>query len=315
MSPSTSPPRPLDLTRLAADHLAEKGVEDARLDAELLLAHVLGIRRLDLYLQFERPLEPGEVAAYREAVRRRAAREPLQYITGEVEFRELTLAVDPRVLIPRPETEVLVGAVLAWAREEADGGDAAGAGAAGGDLAGATGGSPPGPVLEVGTGSGAIALSLLHEGPFERVVATDSSAAALEVAASNAARHGLGDRLALRHGPVWEPIGDGEEFRVIVANPPYVADGDEGGLEPEVREHEPGEALYAGGDGLGVIREIVVGAPSHVAAGGLLALEVGLGQAERVAALFRAAGFPAPRVVEDLAGRERIVMAVHDRAQ
>ncbi|HSH44534.1 MAG TPA: hypothetical protein VK966_01680, partial [Longimicrobiales bacterium] len=111
MSGASVTPRPLELTHLAAEHLASKGVEDARLDAELLLAHVLGVRRLDLYLQFERPLTTEEVAAYREAVRRRGRREPLQHITGEAQFRELTLAVDGRVLIPRPETEVLVGEV------------------------------------------------------------------------------------------------------------------------------------------------------------------------------------------------------------
>lgn len=299
-----SPPRPLELTRLAAEHLAAKGVEDARLDAELLLAHVLGIRRLDLYLQFERPLEPPEVEAYREAVRRRAAREPLQYITGEVEFRELTLAVDPRVLIPRPETEVLVGEVLTWVRDEAGGrGAPRGAGVAAGSA---------GRVLDLGTGSGAIVLSLLAEGPFEGAVATDTSADALEVAAANAERHGLAERLELRHGSLWDPIGIGEEFRVIVANPPYVAEGDGAELAPEVRDHEPASALFAGPDGLGVIREIVAGAAPHLTAGGLLALEVGLGQAGEVVELLRGAGFTGPRIAQDLTGRQRIVRAVHE---
>ncbi|MFO7892761.1 MAG: peptide chain release factor N(5)-glutamine methyltransferase [Longimicrobiales bacterium] len=298
MTSPTSPPRPLELTRLAAEHLAEKGIEEARLEAELLLAHVLGIRRLDLYLQFERPLEPAEVDAYRHALRRRAEREPLQYITGEVEFRDLTLAVDRRVLIPRPETEVLVGEVLRWAEE------AGGAGREDGDGAGR--------VLDLGTGSGAIVLSLLHEGPFEAGVATDVSEAALEVAAANAATHGLTDRVDLRVGPLWEPIGDGETFRVIVANPPYVADGEREQLAPEIRDHEPEEALFAGPDGLGLVREFVAGAPAHLATGGLLAVETGLGQAEEVAALCRDAGFTAARVATDLTGRERIVLAVHD---
>lgn len=310
-----SPPRPLELTRLAAEHLAGKGVTDARLDAELLLAHVLGMRRLDLYLQFERPLEPAEVDAYRDAVRRRADREPLQYITGQVEFRELTLAVDPRVLIPRPETEVLVGEVLDWAAGEI-GGDEPGRDEPGGDEPGGDeAGAPPAPrgaVLDLGTGSGAIALSLLREGPFERAVATDASEAALEVAAANAGSAGLTDRLELRHGSLFDPVGDGEEFRVIVSNPPYVAEGDRGSLAPEIRDHEPEEALLAGGDGLRLIREIVTGAPARLAAGGLLALEVGLGQARDVAALCTDAGFPAPRVATDLTGRERIVLAARD---
>jgi release factor glutamine methyltransferase len=290
----TSPPRPLELTRLAAEHLAAKGIEDPRLDAELLLAHVLGLRRLDLYLQFERPLEPPEVDAFREAVRRRGGREPLQYITGVVEFRELTLAVDGRVLIPRPETEVLVGEVLAWAR---------GSGAAEGGA---------GPVLDLGTGSGAIALSLLHEGPFAAVVATDSSEAALAVAAANAERCGLADRLELRHGPLWAAVGEVEQFRVIVSNPPYVADDEETMLAPEIRDHEPRDALFAGPDGLSLIREIVDGAPGHLARGGLLAVEVGLGQADAVAGLFRLAGFGQPRVAADLTGRDRMVLGVYD---
>ena len=294
MSAPASPPRPLELTRLAAEHLAGKGIEDARLEAELLLAHVLGIRRLDLYLQFERPLEPAEVDAYRDALRRRAEREPLQYITGEVEFRELTLEVDPKVLIPRPETEVLVGEVLKWTE---------GRGEPEGD---------GGVVLDIGTGSGAIALSLLHEGTFERAVATDVSEGALEMAAANAERHGLTDRLELRHGSLWEPVGGSEEFRVIVSNPPYVAASDREELAPEVREHEPVDALFAGGDGLEIVREIVRGAPAHLSAGGLLALEVGLGQADRVAELCGDAGFPAPRIVKDLTGRQRIVLAVRD---
>jgi release factor glutamine methyltransferase len=291
---SAATPRPLELARLAAEHLATRGVTDGRLDAELLLAHVLGIRRLDLYLQFERPLTDEEVAAYREAIRRRARREPLQYITGEAAFRELVLRVDPRVLIPRPETEVLVGEVLDWARGEA---------AAGGALS----------ALDVGTGSGAIALSLLREGPFGRVVATDVSAGALEVAAANAAALGLADRLELRAGSVWSAVGEVERFHVIVANPPYVMESERATLMPEVRDHEPGAALFSGPDGLEVVREIVGGARAHLRAGGLLALEVGVGQASTVAGLVSAAGLASPRVVVDLAGRERVVLAVRDR--
>ncbi|MFP4624287.1 MAG: peptide chain release factor N(5)-glutamine methyltransferase [Gemmatimonadota bacterium] len=286
----SGPPRPLELTRLAAEHLAGKGVEDARLDAELLLAHVLGVRRLDLYLQFERPLEPDEVEAYRAVVRRRAAREPLQYITGEAHFRELTLRVDPRVLIPRPETEVLVGAVLEWASARGVGGVA----------------------LDLGTGSGAIALSLLTEGPFERVVATDVSDGALELAGQNAARAGVAARLELRPGPLYEPIGGGEEYDVIVANPPYVPDSERDGLMAEVRDHEPEVALFAGPRGLDVIEGIVQGAPAHLVEGGLVALEVGLGQASAVATLMRSGGFAEPRILKDLTGRERMVLATYD---
>ena len=285
------PHRPLELTRLAAEHLAAKGVEAARLDAELLLAHVLGLKRLDLYLQFERPLEPGEVAAYREALRRRAAREPLQYITGEVEFRELTLGVDPRVLIPRPETELLVGEVLAWVRDR--------------DLIDAS-------ALDLGTGSGVIALSLLTEGPFATVVATDISDDALAAAGENAERAGLADRLELRAGPLYAPVGEGEEFDVIVTNPPYVADRERETLMTEVRDHEPADALFAGEDGLSVLRPIIQGAPERLKGGGLLAMEIGTEQADAVAGLLRGRGFTEPRVVRDLAGRERMVLATYD---
>jgi release factor glutamine methyltransferase len=308
-----APPRPLELTRLAGEHLAAKGVADARLDAELLLAHVLGLRRLDLYLQFERPLEPDDVAAYREAVRRRARREPLQYITGEAAFRELVLRVDPRVLIPRPETEVLVGEVLAAdvvARTDA----AAGVAANPADAAEAGGGIALS-ALDIGTGSGAIALSLLREGPFRRVVATDVSSGALEVAASNAAALGLAERLELRRGSVWEPIGDGERFHVIVANPPYVMESERAALMPEVRDHEPAGALFGGVDGLEVIREIVAGAPSRLYAGGLVALEVGPAQARAVAELMGGAGLSGARLVADLAGRDRIVVATRSAGE
>ena len=305
----TAPQRPLELARLAAEHLAGKGVEDPRLEAELLLAHVLGIRRLDLYLQFERPLEPDEVSAYREALRRRGRREPLQYITGEAAFRELVLRVDPRVLIPRPETEILVGAVLAWAAdrdEEAEepAGEAGGE-AGGGESRGLT-------ALDVGTGSGAIALSLLTEGPFARVVATDVSTDALEVARENAARCGVADRLELRAGALWAPVGDGERFDVIVANPPYVAESERETLMPEVVEHEPAVALFSGADGLDLVRELVAGAGERLEPGGLLAMELGLGQAPVVAELVEAAGFAGVRVVDDLTGRARAVLATRN---
>jgi release factor glutamine methyltransferase len=302
-----APPRPLELTRLAAEHLAARGVADARLDAELLLAHVLGLRRLDLYLQFERPLGSDEVAAYREAVRRRARREPLQYITGEAAFREIVVRVDPRVLIPRPETEVLVGEVLGVAGVMTAGEAGEGEGEGEGEGRGLVG-------LDIGTGSGAIALSLLTEGAFARVVATDVSPGALEVAAGNAASLGLEARLELRRGSVWEPIGEGERFHVIVANPPYVMESERAALMPEVRDHEPEGALFGGADGLTVIREIVSGASSRLQAGGVLALEVGPTQARAVAGLMADAGLVEARVVADLTGRDRVVLATRSEA-
>jgi release factor glutamine methyltransferase len=278
---------PLSLVGKAADVLAERGIEQARLDAELLLAHVLGLRRLDLYLQHERPVDDAELSRFRAAIRRRLRREPVQYITGSAAFRRLELLVDRRVLIPRPETEVLVGAVLDWSR-----------------------GRPAGSVLDIGTGSGAIALSLAQEGGFARIVATDASDDALEVARLNARRAALEATVEFRAGATWAPVADGERFDVIVSNPPYVAEPERASLAPEVVVWEPAGALFAGVDGLDVIEALVAGAGTRLAPGGLLALEVGAAQAETVAARIRAAGaFAEPRILEDLAGRPRVVLA------
>lgn len=281
---------PLELARAAAQYMAERGIENARLESELLLASVLGVSRLGLYLQHDRPLTEAEKASFRAVVRRRLRREPLQYILGEVHFRELTLRVDRRVLVPRPETEVLVGEVLRWAASR---------GAAEGLTA-----------ADIGTGSGAIALSLAQEGPFRRVVATDVSADALSVAEENARRTGLVDRVEFRRGNLWEVFGREERFDVVVSNPPYVSESERAGLPPEVGEWEPAQALFAPGGGLGVVEALVDGAPEHLRPGGLLALEVGVGQAAAVARRIeeRRAYGPA-RVVKDLAGRERVVVA------
>lgn len=302
-SPAPEPPPPgepwtiLRLIRWSAGYLEEKGVERGRLDAEHLLADALGTERLQLYLQYDRPLTPEELATFKERLLRRADREPLQYIVGRTAFRELDLRTDPRVLIPRPETEVLVEEVLAWAREAC--GDA----------------SDPNPcpldALDVGTGSGCIALSLLVEGPFGRVVATDPSPGALDVARANAADAEMAERVDLRAGSLYDPLSEDESFDVVVSNPPYVATGDRNGLAPEIREWEPEAALFGGADGTEVLGPLVAGAPAHLRPGGLLALEVGLGQASGVADLIRETGvFAEPRIRRDLTGRERIVLAV-----
>lgn len=274
-----------------AEYLAAKGVDRARLEGEHLLAHALGLKRLDLYLQYDRPLTPEELDGFRPLVKRRARREPLQYIVGSQPFRELDLLVDGRVLIPRPETEVLVEEVLAWARGRAP---------EGGDL----------DALDLGTGSGAIALSLAVEGPFRRVVATDRSVAALDVAALNRAAAGLDERVDLREGADFEPLAEDERFDVVVSNPPYVAERERPGLEPEVLDWEPEGALFAGPDGLDVIRRIVAGAPARLREGGLLALEIGAGQAGAVEGLLAGMdGWDSVTVRADLAGRERVVLA------
>ena len=280
----------------SAEYLTEKGVEAGRLDAEWLLSAALGVDRLQLYLQYDRPLSSEEREAFKPLLRRRARREPLQYIIGRAAFRQLELKTDPRVLIPRTETEVLVQEVLDWASAAVGGAGRVGDGGVGG-------------VWDMGTGTGAVALSLAAEGAW-RVVATDVSPEALSVAADNAERHDLSGLVEFRQGSLFKPLEEGERFNIIVSNPPYIAESEKGALQPEVRDWEPPEALFAGEDGLDVIRQLVAGAPEHLVSGGLLALECGLGQAERVAADVNAtSAFAAVRIRPDLTGRPRVVMA------
>lgn len=291
-----SPPGPgerwtvLRMIRWSGRYLEEKGIEGGRRDAEHLLAEALALDRLELYLQFDRPLDDAELAAFKPLLLRRAEREPLQYVLGHTGFRELELTVDSRALIPRPETEVLVQAVLEWAREREDGEMVA---------------------LDVGTGTGAIALSLALEGPFRKVVATDPSTDALELAAENREAAGLTDAVELRPGSGYGPVNDGERFDVVVSNPPYVAEDEAATLEPEVREWEPRDALFAGPDGTEVLEDLAGRAEEMLREGGLLALELSPGQGEAIAARVRETeAFGEPTLRKDLAGRERILLAV-----
>ena len=284
---------PIRLTRWSGRYLEERGVENGRLDAELLLARVLGLRRLDLYLQFDRPLLDGELKEFKELFLRRASREPLQHVLGSTTFRELELKTDTRALVPRPETEVLVDVVLTWAREEGR--------EEGRELT----------CLDVGTGSGAIVLSLLKEGPFCRGVATDPSEEALELARENAANLGLAERVELRRGRLFEPILPHERFDAVVSNPPYVPEGDRGSLEPEVRDWEPAGALFAGSEGLDVLRPLVEEASRFLRSGGFFAAEIGEGQGGEVAGLMECpGGFHDVRIIPDLTGKDRIVTGV-----
>ena len=282
---------PWTLLRLilwSSEYLEGKGLSSGRLDAEYLLAHVLGTGRLQLYMDFERPLKQEELNQFRPLLKRRASREPLQYILGCQPFRELELSVYPGVLIPRPETEQLVDEVLAWfLREEVDRPTA----------------------LDVGTGSGAIALSLAAESG-AKVVATDISSVALGLARSNAEAAGLEALIEFREGRIFEPIPATDRFDAIVSNPPYVREVDELLLEPEVLDWEPREALFSGKDGLDVIRGLVAGAFQYLRPGGLLALEVGLGQAREVALLLEDSGhYTDVRIKRDHATLERFVIA------
>ena len=283
----------LHLVRWSSAWLAERGVERARLDVELMLADALDVERLRLYLEFDRPLVERELAAFRARLRRRAAREPLQYILGETGFRQLRLRTDRRALIPRPETEELAGVVLAWAAEQ--------------------GVERSLEALDVGTGTGAIALSLALEGPFRRVVATDVSPEALELARENASRVSLQDgvELEFREGSLFSPLRAGERFHVLVSNPPYVSESEWVGLQPEVRDWEPKGALTPGPEGVEILHALVEGAPDHMMPGGLLALEVGVEQAGPLRDRIRGGGhFADVRVLKDLSGRDRMVLAI-----
>jgi len=275
----------LELVRVAAGYLAGKGVEGSRLEAEVLLAHALGVPRLQLYLQFDKPLEAPEVDAFRELVRRRARREPTAYVLGRREFWSRELRVDPRVLIPRPETERLVEAALERCP------------------------AAEGRLLDVGVGSGAVALALLSERPRWRGLGVDASAGAAEVARGNAARLGLGERFEARVGDLFEPVA-GERFDLVVSNPPYIPSGDLAGLEPEVSCHEPRLALDGGPDGLSTVRRLVAQAPAHLTGGGWLLFEFGAGQERPVSALLEeAAGLEGATVLDDYAGRPRVAAA------
>jgi release factor glutamine methyltransferase len=257
--------------RDATSVLAAAGCDTPRLDAELLLASVLGVGRERLVVDAGRVLDPGSIAAYDALVARREAREPVAYILGEKAFRRITLHVDRRVLIPRPETEVLVEVGLTLP-------------------SGAS-------VVDVGTGSGAVALALKDERPDLNVVATDVDADALAVARENGERLGLDVEFAL--GDLLGGV-DGQ-FDAVLANLPYVPEGS--GLEPEIETYEPALALYAGPDGLDLIRRLI----PMTADVGLVALEVGL--AEAVESLLRPAGFESVERLQDLAGHDRVVVA------
>jgi release factor glutamine methyltransferase len=264
-----------------ADRFAQARLDSPRLDAELLLAHATGLDRVGLYTAHDRPLDPSERARYRELVRRRLGGEPVAYLTGEREFWSLRLAVDPRVLIPRRETEHLVEAVL--------------------------GAVPAGSarVVDVGTGSGAIALALGKERPAWQIVAVDRSAGALAVARQNAAEHGVA--VAFVRAAWLGPLGG--PFDVVVSNPPYVRSAAISGLAAEVR-CEPRAALDGGADGLDAYRVLVPQAAERLRKGGVLAFEIGSDEGRAVAELCAASGaFEPARVTTDLAGLDRVVVA------
>lgn len=256
---------------------------DALRDAQLLLLHTLGLKRTVLFTEPERTLSEAQRAAYEAAIARRAQGEPVQYITGQQEFFGLMLKVSPAVLIPRPETELLVEAVLARLPEDR-----------------------AVEIVDVGTGSGAIAIALACKLPMARMTAIDLSDAALAIAKENATTHGVARRVRSSSSDLLAAVS-GEEFDAVVANPPYVPERDRQSLERQVREYEPEMALFAGADGMDIYRRLVPQALAALRPGGLLAMEIGYGQRKALAALL--SGWSAIEFLDDLQGIPRVVLA------
>lgn len=268
--------RVLDWTR---GYLAEKGIENARLETEWLLSAALGLDRVGLYVNFDKPLNQEELAACRGLVARRAKREPLQYILGTQEFCGLDFQVTPAVLIPRHDTEVIVEAALQRAQAAQT-------------------------ILDIGVGSGCIAVALAKSLPDAQVWGVEQSPEAIALAQRNVERHGV--RVTLFEGSLFEPFGD-QRFDLIVSNPPYIPTADLETLQPEVREYEPRGALDGGADGLDFYRIIVPTAPEHLNPGGWLMVELGIGQAEAVLDMFTRAGFGDCFTAKDPNGIDRVV--------
>jgi len=271
----------LRLIQWGADFFRKKGVDSPRLTMELLLAHVLKLTRFDLYMQFERPLAEPELAALRGMVKRRAMREPLQYVLGEAHFYSRVFEVNPAVLIPRPETELLVEEALRRVQSLR--------------------------CLDVGTGSGCIGITIALERPETEVIAIDASEAALDVARRNAER--LGARNIAFHRIDFfddEAVRTLGSFDLVISNPPYIPASDIRTLQPEVRDHEPHLALTDGGDGLGFFRRFIDLSARLLRDESSLFLEIGYGQGGEVAGLFRRAGFEAD-LLTDLDRVERIL--------
>jgi release factor glutamine methyltransferase len=269
----------------ATDDFRRRGNKSARLDAELLLGEALGLDRIKLIVEAERPLADGELTRYRELIKRRRVGEPIAYILGRREFFALPLRVDRRVLIPRPDTEILVETALSGTRDR----------------------HLYGRLLDLCTGSGCVAIAFAKARPTWRVTAVDLSADAAAVARENAQRAGVVHNLGVLEGDLFAPLPEGAQFELISANPPYIPSADLAGLDADVRDFEPHLALDGGADGLHVMRRLVAGAQAYLSPGGLLAVEGGFDQASAVAALLEAHGFEQISRAKDLAGIERVV--------
>lgn len=277
----------LEIIRRTTEFLASRGVESPRLSAEHLVGHALGLNRMRLYLEFERPLTEPELVCIRPLVKRRSQREPLQHILGEVDFAGVRLKVDRRALIPRPETELLVEVVASWAVEN----------------------PPVARIADLGTGTGAIALGLAERLPSVTVLAVDREDAALTLARENGAARSCGARVEFVRSD-WFTAMPSAPYDIIVSNPPYLSEAELVDVAPEVRDFEPRSALVAAEDGLGDLLKIISGAGEHLRRGGLLALETGPSQHAALIAAATAAGYSKVESRRDLAGRDRFILAV-----
>lgn len=271
-------------------HFEKRQVDSPRLTAEVLLSHVLKTGRVRLYVDLDRPLSKDELATFRSLIERRMAGEPTQYLTGVKEFYNRPFKVDARVLIPRPETELLVEAALRALPKDA-----------------------PSRALDVCTGSGCIAISLAAERPQASVLATDLSPEACALARENAEALGVGARVTVSQGDLFAPVPEDARFQLVVSNPPYIASWEIPGLSVEVRR-EPHLALDGGQDGLAVIRRVIEGARRYLLPGGLLAMEIGETQGTAVQELLQAAGYQNARVEKDLERRERLAFGTQPAA-
>jgi release factor glutamine methyltransferase len=273
------------LVKWATDDFRARGIENPRLDAEVLVAHALKMDRTRVIIESMRPLDPTELAMLRELVKRRRSREPIAYLRGEREFYGRSFKVDPRVLIPRPDTEALVDVALERTADR----------------------SLSMRLLDLCTGSGCVAITIARQRPTSRVLATDISADALRVARENALRLGAYN-VALRESDLFAAVP--ERFDIVTANPPYIASSEVPTLMPDVRDFEPRLALDGGTDGLDLIRRIIDEAPGHLERDGILATEVGAGEARAVHALFEAAGYREIRIDRDYGKIERVVSGI-----
>jgi release factor glutamine methyltransferase len=279
------------ILKTVTPYLGERDCENPRLDAEILLAHVLGVSRVELYTGYERPLLPAELQSYRELVKRRAGGEPAAYLVGTKGFYSLDFEVGPGVLVPRPETEFLVSVAIEEAKSRK------------GVVR----------VADIGTGSGCVAVALAVYVQGVEVVATEKSAEAAGYARRNAVKHNVQERVSIVEGELLEPLArmySKAGLDIIVSNPPYVTEKEFENLPATVRKYEPREALVAGEDGTEYHMVIAEAAAGFLDKDGLLALEVGMGQAEKVALLISDTGqFGEPRIVKDFSGIERVVVA------